>query len=144
MIQAWVGCTPPKNFEKCVFAFFKVVYDYVSTKETIKVIKSLNKTKSINVSILNWIVQQILWDFSRWTKNCRSHIYRSNSIPTLSKNYERIIFTRITAYFETILSKLLCVFRSNYVTQNALLNFLKSWQECLDNSIPIKGFWLAP
>ena len=60
--------------------------------------------------------------------------YRPISIlPSLSKVFERILFNRMSDFFEGILSKLLCGFRKKYSTQHALLNLLKHWQESLDN-----------
>ena len=59
--------------------------------------------------------------------------YRPISIlPSLSKVLEKILFNRMSSFFEGVLSKFLCGFRKSYSTQHALLNLLKHWQESLD------------
>ena len=61
--------------------------------------------------------------------------YRPISLlPAISKIYERVIFDRLSAYLEPMLSKILCGFRSKHNTQHALLYLLKAWQQCLNKS----------
>ena len=48
--------------------------------------------------------------------------------------FEKLLSIQITKYFETKFSSLLCGFRANYGTQHVLLNLLRKWQSCLDNS----------
>ena len=61
--------------------------------------------------------------------------YRPISIlPPLSKVFERILFNRMSKFFDGILSKFLCGFRKSYSTQHALLKLLKQWQESLDKT----------
>ena len=59
--------------------------------------------------------------------------YRPISIlPSLSKVFEKIIFSRIIKFMESKLSILLCGFRSKHSTQHALFKLLQKWQSSLD------------
>ena len=61
--------------------------------------------------------------------------YRPISLlPSFSKIFERILLNQLNTYFENKLSKFLCGFRKQHSTQHALIELLKNWQHCLDNS----------
>ena len=71
-------------------------------------------------------------------------IYKNNSsleeknyrpiriIPNLSKIYERIIHSQISAYFDKILSKYQFGFRKGYSSQQCLLVLMEKWKKCLE------------
>ena len=139
-------------------------FEYVTTEETVKIIKSLNKKKSTSGFIPTWILHQSVNTLAQSLTECINYSlsagvfpdelkladvipifkkgdpmdkknYRPISIlPALSKVFERLMYNRLSEYFEPILSKLLCGFRSKYSTQHALLNLLHSGQNCLDKS----------
>ena len=59
--------------------------------------------------------------------------YRPVSIlPSLSKIFERIIFSQINSYINPKLSMYLCGFRKNMSAQNCLLLMLEKFRNCLD------------
>ena len=59
--------------------------------------------------------------------------YRFISIlPNLSKMYERIIHSQISAYFDYILSKYQFGFRQGYSSQQCLLAQIEKWKKSLD------------
>jgi hypothetical protein len=61
--------------------------------------------------------------------------YRPISIlPSLSKDFERIIFNQLAGYFDSILHPQLCGFRSKHNTQHALMRMIGHWHQCLDKS----------
>ena len=61
--------------------------------------------------------------------------YRPISLlPTVAKVFERLIAKQIAAFVEGSLSKYLCGFRKGYSPQYALINMLRKWQACLNNS----------
>ena len=61
--------------------------------------------------------------------------YRLLSIlPTVSKIFERILFSQLQRFSNKFLSPLLCGFRKGYSTQYALKNVLQKWQKCLNAS----------
>jgi len=58
--------------------------------------------------------------------------YRPISIlPVISKVFEKILFSRVSEFLESRLSKLLCGFRSKHNSQHALFRLLCKWQEWL-------------
>ena len=59
-------------------------------------------------------------------KNCRP-----NCLPNLSKIYERIILSQISAYFDNILSKYQFGFRQGYSLQQCLLVLIDKWEKSL-------------
>ena len=59
--------------------------------------------------------------------------YRPVSIlPSLSKVFERIMFSQIDSYMNPKLSMYLCGFRKNMSAQNCLLLMLEKFRCCLD------------
>jgi len=61
--------------------------------------------------------------------------YRPISLlPSVSKLFERLIAQQIEPFLNTWLSKLLCGFRKGLNPQYAILNMLRDWQKCLNNS----------
>ena len=59
--------------------------------------------------------------------------YRPVSIlPTLSKCFEKCMFSQMSAYFDEIFSKYQYGFRKGYNTQQYLLVLLKKWKTALD------------
>ena len=59
--------------------------------------------------------------------------YRPVSIlPSLSKIFERLIFSQINSYINPMLSMYLCGFRKNMSAQNCLLFMLEKFRNCLD------------
>ena len=59
--------------------------------------------------------------------------YRPVSIlPTLSKIFERILFERISGFFDNFLSEKQCGFRKGYRTQHCLVNLLEKWKSSVD------------
>ena len=59
--------------------------------------------------------------------------YRPVSLlPVVSKLFERIMQTQITAYIEKFLSPYLCGYRKGFNTQYALLAMIEKWKKCLD------------
>ena len=139
-------------------------FDYATEDEIRNIINSLDTKKSTSGFIPLWVIkkfQQILLrplteciNFCLSTgsfpddlklaevvpifkkdDNLDKSNYRPISIlPAISKIYERILFNRISKYFEAIFSDALCGFRSKHSTQHALLQLLQNWQKMLDNS----------
>ena len=60
--------------------------------------------------------------------------YRPVSIlSNISKIYERLMFKQISEYFEPILLKLQCGFRTGYSAQHCLVAMLEKWKSAVDN-----------
>ena len=57
-----------------------------------------------------------------------------STLPLLSKIYGRLIFDKLSWYFNKILSKFLYGLRKPHSTQTALFRLLHSWQKALENS----------
>ena len=61
--------------------------------------------------------------------------YRPISIlPSFSKIFEKVLFSQMTEYFDSILHPHICGFRSKHNTQHALLRMIGEWHKCLDRS----------
>ena len=55
--------------------------------------------------------------------------YRPISIlPTVSKIFEKVIYSQIEEYMQAFLNPILCGFRKGYSSQHAILNLLQNWQ----------------
>ena len=54
-------------------------------------------------------------------------------LPTLTKIYEKILYSQIYEYFNSIFSKYLCGFRKGHSTQHCLLFMLERLKKSLDN-----------
>ena len=66
---------------------------------------------------------------------CNKRNYRPISLlPTISKVFEKCLFNQISNYCQNILSPYLSGFRKGYSTQYTLLEMIKNWKNCLDNS----------
>ena len=62
--------------------------------------------------------------------------YRPISIlPTLSKTYEKVLYTQIYQYFDNILSKYLCGFRKGFNSQHCLLFMLEKLRKAIDKGL---------
>ena len=58
--------------------------------------------------------------------------YRPVSIlPNLSKVYEKIMFTQMTKFFETIFPRYQCAFPKGFNTQQCLLAILEKWKRSI-------------
>ena len=62
----------------------------------------------------------------------RSKLYIYSLLPVVSKLFERLMQTQITAYIEKFLSPYLCGYRKGFNTQYALLAMIEKWKKCLD------------
>ena len=61
--------------------------------------------------------------------------YRPISLlPSISKIFEKVIYSQLNNFLESKFSSLLCGFRKGHSTQHALFNLLQKWQISLDNS----------
>ena len=59
--------------------------------------------------------------------------YRPISIlPNLIKVYERLIYSQISPYFDSVLSKFQCGFRKGFNAQHCLLTMVEKWPKTLD------------
>ena len=55
-----------------------------------------------------------------------------NSLPLISKVYERVIYNQLSEYSINFLNEVLCGFRKAHSTQHVLFKLLQSWQKSLD------------
>ena len=138
-------------------------FSHICPLETFQVIMSLNQRKStsgpiptkvlkmsakvvcvpltdcFNAAILDGVfpnelkLANVVPVFKKGDSTIKDNYRPISILPSLSKVFERILFNKMSDFFEGILSKLLCGFRKKYSTQHALLNLLKHWQESLDN-----------
>lgn len=65
-------------------------------------------------------------------KTNKSNYRPISLLPALSKILEKIICDQINEYMNNKLASLLCGFRKNYGTEDALLHLLENWRDHLD------------
>ena len=62
--------------------------------------------------------------------------YRNISLlPIVSKIFEKIMQSQISAYMEKFLSRFLCGYRKGYSAQHALLSMFEKWRKSVDNGV---------
>ena len=66
-------------------------------------------------------------------KECKNNYRPVSILPNMLKIFERIIFSQISNYMESFLSKYQCGFRKGYSTQHRLLFILEKWKRAVDN-----------
>ena len=67
--------------------------------------------------------------YTKKEKKTKKDNYRAVSIlPTLSKCFEKYMFSQMSAYFYEIFSKYQYGFRKGYSTQQCLLPLLEKWK----------------
>ena len=54
-------------------------------------------------------------------------------LSNISKIYERCLYDQIQTFFDSILSKYQCGFRSGYNAQHCLITLIKKWKKSVDN-----------
>ena len=70
--------------------------------------------------------------FKKDVKNFKGNYRPISVLPTVSKVFERLIGTQISAHMSQYLSSLLCGFRKGYNAQHALTRAMEKWRNCLD------------
>ena len=69
--------------------------------------------------------------------------YRPISLlPSVSKVFEKLVFTQLLQFIQASLFKHLCGFRKGYSTQYALLHLLTNWQKVLSNGCKVGAILL--
>ena len=53
-------------------------------------------------------------------------------MPNFSKVYERLMYSQIYPYFDTLFSKFQCGFRKGFKAQHCLLAIIQKWRKTLD------------
>ena len=88
----------------------------------------------INDSIKSFCLKEAdVTPIHRKGKKDKKENYRPVSIlPVLSKIFERIMFIKMSAFFEDIFNKQQCGFRKGYNTQQCLLKMLEKWKRSVD------------
>jgi len=140
-----------------------ICFEYATEDEVSNIISSLDDKRSTSGFIPTWVIKQfqhiiikpltecinfclstgifpdelklaeVLPIFKKHDKLDKGNYRPISVLSSISKIYERILFSRMNAYFEPIFSDLLCGFRSNHSTQHALLRLIQNWQTQLDN-----------
>ena len=70
--------------------------------------------------------------FKKEVKTFKGNYRPISVLPTVSKVFERLMGTQISAYMSQYLSSLLCGFRKGYNAQHALIRAIEKWRTCLD------------
>ena len=150
-----------RNSEK-VFDFSKV-----DQTDVLKVISSLNNSKSVSGSIPTRMLKiaanicvpfltscfnncvesgtfpdrlklaDIIPSFKKGSSTDKANYRPISLLPIVSKIFERLIVNQLNVYFEPQFSKLLCGFRKGHSTQHAILNMIRNWQNNIANNLKV-------
>ena len=66
-------------------------------------------------------------------KECKNNYRPVSILPNMLKIFERIIFSQISNYMESFLSKYQCGFRKGYSTHHCFLFMPEKWKRAVDN-----------
>ena len=84
-------------------------------------------------TFLSWLKSTDVTPFHKKGKKDKKDNYRPVSIlPTLSKCFEKCMFSQMSAYFDEIFSKYENGLRKGYSTQQCLLALLEKWKAVVD------------
>ena len=72
--------------------------------------------------------------YKKGSRNEKENYRPGNILPSLSKIYERCMYTQINKYFDSILSKYQFGFRKGYSAQQCLLIMIEKWRASLDQN----------
>ena len=147
-------------------------FNFVNCDGISKIISSMDPTKktsgAIPTKIVKLAIKQICKDLANYINECikqnkfpnelkiaditpifkkenpldKTNYRLTSMLPTVSKIFERILFSQLQRFSKKFLSRLLCGFRKGYSAQCALINLLQKWQMCLDASDEIVGTFL--
>ena len=70
--------------------------------------------------------------FKKEVKTFKGNYRPISVLPIVSKVFERLMGTQISAHMSQHLSPLLCGFRKGYSAQHALIRAVEKWRKCLD------------
>ena len=70
--------------------------------------------------------------FKKDVKTFKGNYRPISVLPTVSKVFERLMGTQISAHMSQYLSSLLCGFRKGYNAQHALIRAIEKWRTCHD------------
>ena len=134
------------------FSFEKICYKHIHISKThslsldisLRIFKS-NLDIFANFHYLNYNKAVTDCEFpARFKKTNVSPIYKKDSrleeknyrpisiLPNLSKTYERIMHSQISAYFDSMLSKYQFWYKQGYSLQQCLLVLIEKWYKSLD------------
>ena len=138
-------------------------FSHVEEQDVLKVILSLNSSKSVSGNIPARILKlsahmcapfltscfnhcidfgtfpdelklaDIIPSFKKGSPTDKSNYRPISLLPVVSKVFERLLANQLLEFLEPSFSKLLCGFRQGHGTQHAILNMLRSWQNCIAN-----------
>jgi len=70
--------------------------------------------------------------FKKGSRNEKTNFRPVSILPTLSKSFEKILYTQIYNYIDQFLSTSQCGFRKGYSTQHSLIVLIEKWRKSLD------------
>ena len=80
--------------------------------------------------------------FKKEVKTFKGNYRPISVLPAVSKVFERLMDTQISAHMSPYLSWLLCGFRKGYNAQHALMRAIENWKACLDNGGKIGAIFM--
>ena len=71
--------------------------------------------------------------YKKKSKNSKDNYRPASILSNISKIYERCIYDQIQLFYDSLLSKYQCGFRSGYNAQHCLITLIEKWKKSVDN-----------
>ena len=116
-----INCLPTKIIkENCDIFTMKVSIDF-------------NNTVIHSFFLENLKLSDVIPSHKKDDKMGKTNYRPVSTIPSISKIYERLLYSQIETFIENILSHNQCGFRKGYSAQYCLIKMLEKWKSALDN-----------
>ena len=98
-----------------------------------EITRHVNKSFELNTFSSNLKKSDVTPAFKADDSTCKKNFRPISVLSTLSKIYERLMYSQMLPFIKPKLSNLLCGFREGYSTQHALLRLVERCKKCLDD-----------
>ena len=98
-----------------------------------EITRHINKSFEINTFPSNLKRFDVTPEYKAGDSTCKKNFQPLSVLSTLSKIYERLMYSQMLPFIRPKLSNLLCGFREGYGKQHALLRLVEACKKCLDS-----------
>ena len=98
-----------------------------------EITRHINKSFEINTFPSNLKRSDVTPTYKAGESTCKKHCQPISILSTLSKMFERLMYSQMLPFIRPKLSNLLCGFREGYSTQHALLRSVETCKKCKDS-----------
>ena len=98
-----------------------------------EITRHINKSFEINTFPSNLKRSDVTPTYRAGDSTCKKNFQPISVLSTLSKIFERLMYSQMLPFIRPKLTNLLCGFREGYSTQHALLRLVETCKTCLDS-----------